>query len=107
MLLASAYSACDVFVLPSEYETPGIAAMEAALAGAKIVITPFGGTRDYFGDDVIYIDPTSAEDIARGIRAALGREKDTTLRERFRKEFVWDKVGEKTKQVYEHVLRLI
>src|ERR1041385_176812 len=38
-LLASAYASCDVFVLPSQFETPGIAALEAALAGAEIVIT--------------------------------------------------------------------
>ena len=104
MLLASAYSACDVFVLPSQFETPGIAALEAALAGAKIVITPFGGTRDYFGNNAIYVDPTSVEDIVKGIQSALGKEKDPELRERIRKEFIWDKVGEKTKQVYEHVL---
>jgi glycosyltransferase involved in cell wall biosynthesis len=31
-LLASAYAACDTLVLPSFYETPGLAALEAALA---------------------------------------------------------------------------
>jgi glycosyltransferase involved in cell wall biosynthesis len=107
MLLASAYSACDVFVLPSQFETPGIAALEAASAGAKIVITPIGGTRDYFRNEAIYVDPTSAEDIAKGIQEALGRKKDGALRDRVKKEFLWDKVGEKTKQVYEHVLHLI
>ena len=107
MLLASAYSACDVFVLPSQFETPGIAALEAALAGAKIVITPFGGTRDYFGNNAIYVDPTSVEDIVKGIQTALGKGKDTELREHIRKEFIWNKVGEKTKQVYEHVLGLV
>jgi glycosyltransferase involved in cell wall biosynthesis len=104
MLLASAYSACDVFVLPSQYETPGISALEAALAGAKIVITPFGGTRDYFGNNAVYVDPTSVEDIAKGIQTALGKGKDAELREHIRKEFTWNKVGEKTKQAYEHVL---
>jgi glycosyltransferase involved in cell wall biosynthesis len=106
MLLASAYSACDVFVLPSLYETPGIAALEAALAGAKIVITPFGGTQDYFGSDAEYVDPGSEDNIASGIRAALIKEKSPALSEHIKKEFVWEKVGEKTKQVYEHVLRL-
>jgi glycosyltransferase involved in cell wall biosynthesis len=106
MLLASAYSACDVFVLPSQYETPGISALEAALAGAKIVITPFGGTRDYFGNKAIYIDPTSVEDIVKGIQTALGKWKDTVLREHVRKEFIWNKVAEKTNQVYKHVLGL-
>jgi glycosyltransferase involved in cell wall biosynthesis len=105
MLLASAYSACNVFVLPSQYETPGLAALEAALAGAKIVITPFGGTRDYFGNDATYVHPESVEDIAQGIQVALGKEKSSELRACIQKEFIWNKVGEKTKQVYEHVLR--
>jgi glycosyltransferase involved in cell wall biosynthesis len=104
MLLASAYKACDVFVLPSQFETPGISALEAALAGAKIVITPFGGTKDYFKNNVTYVDPNSVADIVKGIQTALGKEKDTELRERIKKEFVWKIVGEKTKQVYEHVL---
>jgi glycosyltransferase involved in cell wall biosynthesis len=107
MLLASAYSACDVFTLPSQYETPGIAALEAGLAGAKIVITPFGGTRDYFGNHAVYVDPTSVTDIAQGIRTALDQKKDTGLCEHIKNEFIWRRVGEKTKQVYEHVLGLV
>jgi glycosyltransferase involved in cell wall biosynthesis len=107
MLLASAYAACNTFVLPSQFETPGISALEAALAGAKIVITPFGGTRDYFGNNAIYVNPNSVEDIAKGIQTALERKKDTALSEYIRKEFTWNKVGEKTKQVYEHVLELV
>jgi glycosyltransferase involved in cell wall biosynthesis len=107
MLLASAYAACDVFVLPSQFETPGIAALEAGLAGAKIVITPVGGTKDYFGNDAIYVEPKSTEDIAKGIQAALKNKKDTVLRTRIQKEFLWERVGEKTKQVYENILGLV
>ncbi|MCG8374152.1 MAG: glycosyltransferase, partial [Balneolales bacterium] len=47
-ILASAYAACHTFVLPSYFETPGIAALEAALAGANIVISERGVTKDYF-----------------------------------------------------------
>lgn len=104
MLLASAYAACDVFVLPSQFETPGIAALEAGLAGAKIVITPIGGTKDYFDNDAIYVEPTSTESIARGIQTALKNKKDNALRTRIQKEFLWEKVGEKTKQVYKNIL---
>ncbi|MCX6121022.1 MAG: glycosyltransferase family 4 protein [Ignavibacteriales bacterium] len=106
MLLASAYAACDVFVLPSQFETPGIAALEAGLAGAKIVITPVGGTKDYFGNDAIYVEPTSTENIAEGIQTALKNKKDTVLRTRIQKEFLWERVGEKIKQVYDNILDL-
>ena len=36
-LLASAYAAARVFALPSWFETPGLAALEAALAGCSVV----------------------------------------------------------------------
>ncbi|RPI01169.1 MAG: glycosyltransferase [Ignavibacteriae bacterium] len=104
MLLASAYAACDVFALPSQFETPGIAALEAGLAGAKIVITPIGGTKEYFGDQAVYVEPASVKNITEGIRTALKTAKDNVLRSRILKEFLWENVGEKTKQVYESVL---
>ena len=40
-LLASAYAAARVFALPSWFETPGLAALEAALAGCSVAITPY------------------------------------------------------------------
>ena len=104
MLLASAYAACDVFVLPSQFETPGIAALEAGLAGAKIVITPVGGTREYFKEEATYIEPGSVASIVQGLERALAQEKNDTLRTRIKNEFLWQRVGEKTKQVYEQVL---
>ncbi|HZY11062.1 MAG TPA: glycosyltransferase family 4 protein [Bacteroidota bacterium] len=103
-LLASAYAACDVFVLPSQFETPGIAALEAGLAGAKIVITKHGGTENYFAQHAEYVEPTSAELIHHGIITALNKPKSNDLREHIRKEFLWGKVAEKTLQVYRQVL---
>ncbi|MBI3363535.1 MAG: glycosyltransferase family 4 protein [Ignavibacteriae bacterium] len=103
-LLASAYAACDVFVLPSLYETPGIAALEAALAGAKIVVTKHGGTEEYFGEHAEYVEPTSYELIHHGIVTALNKKKDTALREHVRKHFLWSHVAEQTVRVYEKVL---
>ncbi len=103
-LLASAYAACDVFALPSLFETPGIAALEAALAGAKIVITPHGGTKDYFGLQAEYVAPYSVDSIRKGIQKAMAKRKDPSLRERIRKEFLWERVGEKTKKAYETAL---
>lgn len=77
-LLKSAYSACSVFALPSMCETPGIAALEAASQGAKIVITKEGPTEEYFQDLAIYVDPWNIESITSGLRSALARI-DSTL----------------------------
>ncbi len=103
-LLASAYAACDVFVLPSLFETPGIAALEAALAGAKVVVTKFGGTEEYFGDDAEYVEPTSWELIHHGIMTAMNKPKNTLLRDRVAGKYLWRHVAEQTLAVYHSVV---
>lgn len=102
-MLASAYAAADTFVLPSLFETPGIAALEAGLAGAKVVITPHGGTREYFGDMAEYVNPHSADSIREGIEKTLQGKKDERLREHIRREFLWERISEKTANVYKEV----
>jgi glycosyltransferase involved in cell wall biosynthesis len=102
-MLESAYAACEVFTLPSLFETPGIAALEAGLAGAKVAITKHGGTREYFLEHADYQEPTSVASIAAGIQAALDRPKDGALRERIRREYLWGRVAEKTAAVYRTV----
>jgi glycosyltransferase involved in cell wall biosynthesis len=104
-MLASAYAACEVFVLPSLFETPGIAALEAGLAGAKVVITTLGGTREYFGSKAQYVDPYSVESIRMGILSALNANRDKALQHHIKKEYLWRKVAEKTLAVYERVLK--
>ncbi len=99
-MLASAYAACDTFVLPSLFETPGIAALEAALAGAKIVITRHGGTAEYFNGNAWYVEPSSEDSIRDGIVAALQAEKSPVLRDHILKNFVWGVVAEKTAYAY-------
>jgi glycosyltransferase involved in cell wall biosynthesis len=106
MLLASAYAACKVFAFPTLYETPGIAPLEAALTGANIVMTPYGGTKEYFLDDVEYVEPDSIASIEQGIRNALLKEKNKAFAERIQTQFSWKKVGELTKRTYETVLGL-
>lgn len=103
-LLSSAYAACKVFVLPSQFETPGIAAMEAALAGANIVITEVGGTKDYFKDYATYIAPHSNKDIRKGIEKAMNIPRSTDLKDHILKNYTWYKVAEQTMIQYKKVL---
>lgn len=103
-LLASAYAACTTFVLPSYYETPGIAALEAALGGANIAITKFGGTIDYFEDFAEYLNPNSIESIYTAVNKASQKEKNSELKEYILENYTWDKVAEKTLTEYKKVL---
>lgn len=74
-VLISAYKSCEVFALPSTMETPGLVAIEAALQGAKIVITSRGGTTEYFGEKTVFVNPYSTISIKKGIMAQLGNHK--------------------------------
>ncbi len=102
-MLASAYAACDVFVLPSMFETPGIAALEAGLAGAKIIITAYGGTREYFGDMATYVEPGSVDSIRSAVIKVLDEKKTAGLSQHIIKEYLWQRVAEKTAAVYREV----
>ena len=103
-LLASAYAACKVFALPSIFETPGIAALEAAVAGASIVITEVGGTRDYFGEDAIYVTPGSVDDIRRGLTEALGKPRPDGLATKIIENYAWRRVAERTAEAYREAI---
>lgn len=103
-LLASAYAACSVFVLQGWFETPGLAALEAALAGARLAVTSGGSTREYFGDAVEYLDPSSPVDIRRKIDAASRRVPEPALKERIFSRFTWEAVARDTLAGYRTAL---
>jgi glycosyltransferase involved in cell wall biosynthesis len=88
-MLASAYAACDTFCLPSLFETPGLAALEVGLAGAKIVITERGGTQEYFGDMARYVKPGDVAGLRAALEASLAAPRDARLKEHIRSSFLW------------------
>jgi glycosyltransferase involved in cell wall biosynthesis len=104
-LLASAYAAARVFALPSWFETPGLAALEAALAGCSVVITPFGSTRDYFGELVEYARPDRALEIERAIVKCWNGSADPRLARLVATRYLWPEVAQATAEVYDQVAR--
>jgi len=102
-ILASAYAACDTLVLPSYYETPGLVALEAGLAGAKIVITKYGGTDEYFKNYAQYVEPSSEYSIKQGILTSLEQKKSNELREHIKNNFLWKHAAEKLINIYKSV----
>ncbi len=93
-----------VLAQPSFYETPGLAALEAAVCGAAVVVAERGCTREYFGDEAYYCDPTDAGSIRRAIEAALAGGPSPGLKERIGREFTWRRAAEQTKLAYEQLL---
>ncbi len=104
-LLASAYAAARVFALPSWFETPGLAALEAALAGCAVVITPFGSTREYFGDFVEYARPGRPDEIARALETCWEDGAHPGLANRVESRYLWPRVAQMIAEVYEAVGR--
>jgi glycosyltransferase involved in cell wall biosynthesis len=102
--LSSAYAAAKVFVLPSNFETPGLAALEAGLAGCNIVITRYGSTREYFRDHAWYVDPWSLKDLRVKIKDAYEQPKSSELKKLILDNYTWEKAAEKTLQAYQMVL---
>jgi glycosyltransferase involved in cell wall biosynthesis len=102
-LLASAYAAARVFALPSWFETPGLAALEAALAGAGVVVTPLGSTREYFGNRVFYAHPNYVHEIARAIERCWSVGPDPRLADFIASNYLWQHVARKTAEVYDQV----
>lgn len=103
-VLVSAYAACAAFVLPSTLETPGLAALEAAAAGAPLVVTSEGSTRDYFGPWAHYVRHDDPADIRRGIDAALTAGPNAHLKSHIRDHFAWTSVTKSLADVYGRVL---
>jgi glycosyltransferase involved in cell wall biosynthesis len=102
--LVSAYAACAVLALPSLIEGTGLVALEAALAGAQVVITRHGGPPDYFGDLAFYVEPHSEGSIRAALERALAQPADGRLRQRLSQQFTWEIAAEKLERVYRWVL---
>jgi len=102
--LISAYSACKVFVLPSTIEGTGLVALEAALAGANIAITKYGGPSDYFKDKVEYIEPSSKKSIKEATLKAMNSSQQPMLQDYILKNFTWDKVIKDLLNFYKEII---
>lgn len=103
-LLRSAYGLCDAFVLPSLLETPGLSALEAAAAGARIVVTGIGSAEEYFGRMATYVDPYDTDSIRRGIETELGVRRDEGLGKRVMENYTWERTALEVIGAYERVL---
>jgi glycosyltransferase involved in cell wall biosynthesis len=102
-LLRSAYAACEVFALPSTLETPGLAALEAVAAGASVVVTSEGSTREYFGELVDYVNFDDIEEITYGIGLAKDRSEPLLGQIYLRTNFIWEKVTGHLADLYEDI----
>jgi glycosyltransferase involved in cell wall biosynthesis len=103
-LLASAYAACRCLALVSWYETPGLAALEAALTGTPLVLTADGACQEYFGQDARYVSPGDPSAIRAAVLAAMNSPRSAQLAELVQQQFTGRAVAQATKEAYETLL---
>lgn len=103
-VLPGAYAAARIHVLPSWFETPGLASLEAALSGCNVVVTPGGTTREYFGNLVDYCDPSNVDSIREAVLSSLEKDPDPKLKDHVLQNFTWEKTAWETLRAYEMLL---
>jgi glycosyltransferase involved in cell wall biosynthesis len=100
--LKQIYAAARVHVLPSIYETPGLASLEAGVMGCNIVTSEIGSQREYFGDMVEYCNPYDLVSINNAVRKALHRKWPNEIMQRhIQDHYRWEVAAKQTLEAYQ------
>jgi len=105
------YAASDVFVFPTIYEPFGLVIVEAMASGLPVITSRVAGAADVIIDEVnglLLRDPSDVNDLAAKIELLLSDAKlRKTMGERAREtaeNLSWDRVAQKTIDVYDRIL---
>ena len=93
----------DIFCLPSHYETPGLAALEACIYGMKTVITKEGCTQEYFKNSAFYCDPQTTESIVKALRNAKINEQNKLESYGLEGLYTWENAALQTIEGYQKI----
>jgi len=103
-LLTSAYAAAKVHALPSLTEAMPLAALEAAAAGANLVLSNVVALRETFGKSAWYCDPNSSESIRMAVLNAYQAPRQVLADNLQSTAKSWEWVAREVAKVYEAVL---
>lgn len=95
-----------VSVLTSDCETPGIAMLESAAAGARPVVPIHGGTQEYFGIMAEYLYPASLTSIRKAVLSAWERNRLADDESAQFCKFDWDWTARLTHAAYRAVINI-
>lgn len=100
-LLKYAYAAAKVHALLSEYETPGLASLEAGINGSNLVVLESPPVVEYF-QNIAWIVNKKLENIAKALENAAARERNCFLQAEIIKEkYTWSKIAESVEKIYD------
>jgi glycosyltransferase involved in cell wall biosynthesis len=111
-LFKSAFAACDVFVLPSEYEAFGIVLLEAMMCERPCIASAVGGTSEVVTHEKtgLLVEYGNPQELAKAIVVILtdsqkAKEMGRKGRERVLRKFTWERVAAEIEAVYEELVR--
>jgi glycogen(starch) synthase len=110
--LAALAAAANVAIVPSIYEPFGMVALEAASAGATLVLSDTGGLAELVknGVSALQVPPGSPSDIADAVSRLLGdevlsRRLSRQARTVATKEYAWSRIAAQVIDTYERAIR--
>ena len=102
-LLASAYKAAKVHVLPSLLEYPGAVTLEAAACGTAVASGKYPVLYEYVGENIYYLNPKSLTSIRATVLKAYLEGPKTDLRDYILKHFTWKRYVVGLIEIYKEV----
>lgn len=106
-LIGSAYAAARVVCIPSHLEDFLIAGMEAAIAGAKLVLSRNWYPQELYGEFALYPDADNPSEIRQAIELAWERPIDRHAQQDwFLKRYTWDVVANRLIEGYDRAISL-
>jgi len=108
-LVASAYKAASVHVLPSFAEGAALANLEAAVSECAMVVSNRSSEFEYFGDGPFYCSPNDPASIGKAVsyarQSALAeKERWEDLSRHVATNFTWKRTAELTLEAYERTV---
>jgi hypothetical protein len=104
-LLASAYMAARVHVLPSVVESLGLVTLEAAAVGTAVVSGKYPTLYEYLGERIIYHDPSSVSSIREAVLKAYEEGPPPGLRRYVLENFSWERTAERLVEIYKELVK--
>ena len=103
-MLGSAYAAARTHVLPSWFETTGLASLEAGLSGCSVVSTNRGYAADYLGDCAWYCDPSDFLSIRKATLTAFNSPIRSGLKEEAKNKFDLEEMLDRFVNLYHKLI---
>lgn len=103
--LAALYQQAACLLYPSLYEGFGLPILEAFYHGTPVVTSNLSALPEVAGDAAALVDPTSSEDIIRGLDLVLSQPQTYITQGRLRlSQFSWRQTAEQTLKLYRHLV---